>query len=303
MALAQDVGTLLRSEQSIRQIVFANSIQSGSDTPYGRGKTAASRTLAEAAADSGAGFVDVRLPNLFGEHGRPRYNSFVATFADALLNGEAPTIMDRPVNLLHGQGAAQALLEGLTGASTCLTPGGTATTVQAVFEKLAAFNRVYVDGNIPLLASTFDVDLFNTMRAARLPSSFPIALSSRTDQRGTLFEVVRSHGGEGQTFISTTKPGITRGEHFHLRKIERFVVLDGVARISMRRLFTDEVFHFDVDGRAPVAIDMPTMWAHNITNTGTAELMTLFWTNQLFDPSSPDTFPEVVDLFAGGNQC
>jgi len=105
---------------------------------------------------------------------------------------------------------------------------------------------------------------------------------------------VRAHGGQGQTFVSTTKPGITRGEHFHLRKIERFVVLRGEARISLRRMFADDVVSFDVTGDAPAVVDMPTMWVHNITNTGASELTTLFWTHELFDPAAPDTFPDTV---------
>ena len=106
--------------------------------------------------------------------------------------------------------------------------------------------------------------------------------------------MVRAHGGQGQTFVSTTRPGITRGEHFHLRKVERFVVLSGRARISLRRLFSEEVVSFDVTGGDPSVVDMPTMWAHNITNTGSDELTTLFWTQELFDPAAPDTYAEPV---------
>ena len=139
-----------------------------------------------------------------------------------------------------------------------------------------------------------DVDLFNTLRSARFPVGAPIPLTPRIDDRGRLVEAVRSHGGPGQSFVSTTRPGITRGEHFHLRKIERFVVIGGRARISLRRLFTDEVVSFDVTGETPVAVDMPTMWVHKIINTGDGELTTLFWSNELFDPAAPDTFPELV---------
>ena len=110
----------------------------------------------------------------------------------------------------------------------------------------------------------------------------------------SLYKGVRSHGGQGQTFVSTTRPGITRGEHFHLGKVERFVVLSGSATIALRRLFTDEVVSFDVSGDRPCVVDMPTMWVHNITNTGDDELTTLFWTHSLFDPDAPDTYWEPV---------
>jgi len=292
--LAQDLIDALRAAGSAPRIVYADSIQTGNASPYGVGKGAASELLARAAEDLGSRYVDVRLPNLFGEHGLPRYNSFVATFAHAVVNGEVPQIVDRSVDLLHAQGAAQSLIDGLTTAETRLEPAGTPATVQTVYGTLREANLLYTGGDIPPLLTELDIDLFNTLRAARFPSHYPIALRPRTDDRGSLVEVVRAHGGQGQTFVSTTKPGITRGEHFHLRKIERFVVIKGTARISLRRLFTDDVVSFDVDGEAPAIVDMPTMWVHNITNTGAGELTTLFWANELYDPAAPDTFPEPV---------
>lgn len=97
-------------------------------------------------------------------------------------------------------------------------------------------------------------------------------------------------------FSSSTKPGFTRGDHFHLRKLERFLVLRGTAEITLRRLFDDNVIRFEVTGECPAIVDMPTLWTHSITNTGTDELITLFWANELLDPQNPDTFPEHVKL-------
>lgn len=297
--LAGALSDAVRASEDAPTVVFANSVQAGTDSPYGAGKAAASTLLAAAAADIGAHYVDVRLPNLFGEHGRPRYNSFVATFVDAVLDHRAPEITDRPVDLLHAQGAAHSLIDGLTTTEEHLDPAGTHASVQGVFDTLVDFDRLYRSGDIPALLTALDVDLFNTLRAGHFPVGSPIPMTPRSDERGRLVEVVRAHGGQGQTFVSTTKPGITRGEHFHLRKIERFVVLSGQARILLRKMFTGEVVSFDVDGATPVAVDMPTMWAHNITNTGHGELVTVFWTHELFDPAAPDTVPERVELLVG----
>lgn len=294
LELAHAVADAAAHSGSAPRIVYANSVHAGTPGPYGAGKSGAADVLADAARSLGSHFVDVRLPNLFGEHGRPHYNSFVATFVHAVVAGEVPQIVDRQVDLLHVQSAAQALLDGLTTTQTRLDPVGTPTTVQGVYDTLHGFNDLYAAGDIPALETELAVDLFNTLRAARFPAHYPIPLTQRTDARGSLTEVVRAHGGQGQTFISTTRPGITRGEHFHLRKVERFVVVGGTGRISLRRLFTDEVVSFDVAGDAPAIVDMPTMWVHNITNTGAGELTTLFWTHELFDPSAPDTFPEPV---------
>lgn len=293
--LAEDLATALRAAGTRpRAVVFANSIQSGNDTAYGAGKAAAARILAAAAAELDARFVDVRLPNLFGEHGRPRYNSFVQTFAHGVVAGEKLPLRDRPVTLLHAQDAAQVLIDALTRGSGLIEPAGTPTTVAEVLDTLRSFNALYASGDIPPLWRPLDVDLFNTLRAARFPDHYPIGLTVRADQRGRLVETVRAHGGQGQTFVSTTEPGCTRGEHFHLCKIERFVVLSGQARISLRRLFSTEVVSFVVSGREPCVVDMPTLWAHNITNTGDNELTTLFWTHELFDADRPDTYPEPV---------
>lgn len=298
--LARDVAGAVRAGGSRPRIVFANSVQSGNDSPYGAGKYKASAILAALASEIGSSFVDVRLPNLFGEHGRPQYNSFVATFVDAVIRRQSPQITDRDVELLHVQGAAHSLLEALETDAGRLDPRGTPTTVQQVYDTLRRANELYATGDVPPLQSAFDIDMFNTLRAARFPDRYPVTLSPRTDERGSLVEVVRAHGGQGQTFVSTTRPGITRGEHFHLHKVERFVVLSGQARISLRKLFTDDVVSFDVTGEVPVALDMPTLWVHNITNTGDTELVTLFWTHELFDPAAPDTYPQPVARSEGG---
>jgi UDP-2-acetamido-2,6-beta-L-arabino-hexul-4-ose reductase len=292
--LAEAVAEAARGAGSAPRIVFANSIQAGNDSPYGIGKAMASEVLQAAANEIGSAYVDVRLPNLFGEHGRPRYNSFVATFVDCVIKGESPTIDDRGVALLHVQDAAESLLDGLTSEHKQLRPDGTDTTVQRVLDLLRDDLGLYSSGDIPPLPGKFETDMFNTLRAALFPNHYPIMLTAHSDNRGRLVETVRAHGGQGQTFVSTTRPGITRGDHFHLGKVERFVVLSGQARISLRKVFTDEVVSFDVSGDAPAVVDMPTMWVHNITNTGDAELTTLFWTQTLFDAAAPDTYWEPV---------
>jgi len=292
--LAASVAAAARGAGSSPRIVFANSIQAGNDSPYGTAKAMASDVLEAAANEIGSAYVDVRLPNLFGEHGRPRYNSFVATFVDAVIKGERPAIDDRGVALLHAQDAAQSLIDAVTTCDKQLRPAGTDTTVQSVFDLLTAHNDLYTGGDIPPLPGKFETDLFNTLRAGLFPGHYPIVLTAHSDNRGRLVETVRAHGGQGQTFVSTTLPGITRGEHFHLGKVERFVVLSGQARISLRRVFTEEIVTFDVSGETPAVVDMPTMWVHNITNIGDTELTTLFWTQTLFDPAAPDTYWEPV---------
>ncbi|MBM6401105.1 polysaccharide biosynthesis C-terminal domain-containing protein [Phycicoccus sonneratiae] len=298
IALAEDVAAAVRAAGHPVRVVYANSIQDGNGTPYGTGKAAAASALTALRAE-GHAVVDVRLPNIFGEHGRPRYNSFVATFVHAVAAGESPEVADRPVELLHVQDAAQALLDAVTTDAERLDPRGTEVGVQEVLDLLHEFEASYSTGEFPDLSTPFRIALFNTYRAALFPQRYPVLLQPHSDARGTFVETVRSRGGEGQSSISTTVPGVTRGEHYHLTKIERFAVVQGRATIALRRMFHDEVVEFAVSGEAPCAVDMPTGWAHNITNTGDDVLLTQFWSHELFRPDAPDTFPHPVAQEAG----
>ena len=292
--LASAVAAAVIRGGSRPRIVYANSIHAGNDSPYGRGKERAGALLGAAADECGGSYIDVRLPNLFGEHGRPNYNSFVATFVDAVIKRLEPQVDDRELTIMHAQAAAAALIEGLTTNRRRMEPPGHVVTVKGVLDTLQQFKETYARGDIPALDSDLRTDLFNTLRAAMFPANMPIPLTAHADVRGRLVETVRSHGGQGQTFVSTTRPGVTRGEHFHLRKVERFVVLSGTAKITLRKLFSSKLVSFDVAGVTPAAVDMPTMWAHNITNTGDQELTTQFWSSVLFDTQAPDTHQESV---------
>lgn len=278
-------------------VVFANSIQAENETAYGRGKRRAAELLAQTADATGGTLADVVLPNVFGEHGRPHYNSFVATFCHEVARGRTPTVTaNRPVPLLHAQDAAAALIDaGLRPETARYAPEGSSQEVADVLALIREHHSLYEGGEIPPLPSAFHVDLFNTYRSFVFPAGYPKAAAVHTDPRGDLFEAVRSHGGAGQSFVSTTAPGSVRGEHYHLRKIERFFVLKGEAEISLRRVLHGEVLRFRVTGKDRAFLDMPTMWAHNIKNVGDEPLMTLFWTDQLFDPVCPDTYRERVE--------
>jgi len=167
--------------------------------------------------------------------------------------------------------------------------------ISDVLRLLQSTHEVYAErGEIPPLPGPFEVDLFNTYRAAAFPAMWPLTPIRHADPRGELVETVRSHGGTGMAFASTTRPGQVRGDHYHLRKVERFFVLRGEAEIRLRRLLHDEVVTFRLSGDSPAFVDMPTLWTHSIRNVGSEELVTLFWSDQLLDLANPDQFPEEV---------
>lgn len=284
---------LLAVENPPKTIVYANSTQAGNGSIYGEAKLAAGEILREAAESIDADFIDVRLPNIFGEHGRPFYNAVTATFCHLLVEGGTPTVeVDKDLTLLHAQDAADLLIGNCT-----LGQQGDLEhqeTVSGLLEKLKDIDHIYRRGEVPDISNRFIRNLFNTYRSYMFMVRPEFPLIKHADARGSFSEIIRTHGGTGQTSFSTTVPGVLRGGHYHRRKVERFLVLSGKARISLRQMFTNEVLNFDVTGDEPVAIDMPTMWTHSIENTGDEILFTNFWTDDHFDPNNPDTIVEAV---------
>lgn len=294
-ALTRDLIEACERGQVRPHIVFANSTHSGRDTAYGRSKRQSVEMLSAWAARAGARFTDLVIPGVFGEGGRPFYNSVASTFCYQLANGETPKIIeDREIDLVHAQVLAARVVSIVQHNETGVVQiPGHVMKVSALLDRLKKLAEEYSAHVLPSVSDRFSLELFNTYRSYLFPNHFPMALERRADTRGSLFEVVRTlHGG--QCFFSTTNPGITRGNHYHTAKIERFLVTQGEAIIRLRRLFSSEVHEYRVSGDRPVYIDMPTFYTHNITNVGSGELLTLFWAHEIFDPNRPDTYPEPV---------
>lgn len=280
-----------RAAKAAPHIVYANSTHAANDTPYGRSKRIAGEVLSQGEGK----YTDMVLPHIFGECARPNYNNVTATFIKAVISGETPDINpEGRVSLLHAGAAAQAAIDAvINGTTGTLRPEAQDIAVTELFEILQRFHADYQANIYPDLQNPFTLVLFNSYRAAMYPNGFPRPLKLNTDARGTLFEVVKGGGG-GQTFLSTTMPEITRGDHFHLGKVERFLVVQGEAIIRIRKVLSDEVWEYRVSGEQPAPVDMPTLHTHSIENVGDTELLTLFWTHDLFDPANPDTFADKV---------
>lgn len=296
ISLAKRLTVACEETQSTPTLVFANSTHYDRDTAYGRGKRVAAETLENWAHKNNTGFVNLILPHVFGEFGKPFYNSVVSTFCHQLAQRETPEIIvDGELELVHAQDVAAFCLNAIEEKrSGKIRLDGTKICVSALLETLRNMLACYQSGVFPTLASNFEISLFNTLRSYLFPNHYPAKLTLHSDNRGSLFEVVKSLGG-GQVFLSTTRPGITRGNHFHTKKVERFLVAGGEATIRLRKLFQNNIVSFSVRGNEPCYIDIPTFYTHDITNTGTSDLLTLFWANEIFDPKHPDTISEPVD--------
>lgn len=289
----------MEAEKLAPHIIFSSSTQEEKDNLYGKSKREGRKLLSQWAEKSKANFTGLIIPNVFGPFGKPYYNSVVATFCHQLTHNEIPHIkVDIHLSLIYvGELVAEIwkIVKGKKHQPELLLKATSEIKVSEILKFLEGYKSQYFENNIlPVIQNKFELNLFNTFRSYIDPSKhFPVLLKKNTDDRGTFVETVKTMIG-GQFSFSTTHPGITRGNHFHTRKIERFVVIKGKAVIELRKIGTSEVLRFELDGEQPAFVDMPVWYSHNIINTGSEDLLTLFWINEFFDPNDPDTYFEKV---------
>ncbi len=278
------------------QVVFMSSTHNKKDTAYGKSKRDSEALFMEWAKKSGGSATSIVSPNIFGEFAKPFHNTFISTFCHELILGkESDVNPNGEVELLYVKDLVEIILENIENEPklSAVSPRGQKIGVLEAYNTIKKFKEIYDMGIVPELSSKIQVQLFNTYRSFLYPDSFPRKIELKTDNRGYLFEVIKSKNG-GQSFFSSTLPGITRGNHYHTRKVERFCVVQGEAVIRLRKLLSTEVIEYRVSGSDPVYVDMPTYYTHSIENVGKEALLTLFWTNEIFDPNDTDTYMEKV---------
>ena len=302
------------STNSKPHILFSSSTQEEKDNLYGKSKKDGRKLLEDWATRNNARFTGLVIPNVFGPFGNPYYNSVIATFCHQLTHGETPKIeIDKEMKLVYVGELVQEIYTILSlhpapsplhPAPSSLPPAPCTTHhVPFAYEKkvseiltiLQDFKSNYFEkGIFPDLSDKFKLNLFNTFVCyIDHQKFFPFMQKLNSDERGNYVETVKIKSG-GQISYSTTKPGITRGNHFHTRKAERFAVIKGKARIELRRTGTDKVLTFDLDGDKPSFVDMPIWYTHNITNVGSEDVYTIFWISEFYNPDDPDTYYEKV---------
>lgn len=289
----------LKRTNSRPYVIFSSSTQEQLDNPYGKSKTLARNLLESWAIEVNASFSGLVIPNVFGPFCKPFYNSVVATFCHQLIQDESPQVHnDSEIRLIYVSELVNKIIELIRKPSddNAIHIAHTATIgVIKLLSKLEYFKDSYFDkGVIPKVDNNFDIQLFNTFRSYINPElRYPVKYISNKDDRGAFTELIRIESG-GQFSFSTTVPGITRGDHFHTRKIERFSVISGEAIIQLRKFGSDKVFSFHLSGNEPSYVDMPVWYIHNITNVGKGLLYTTFWINEFYDSKDPDTYFEKV---------
>ena len=306
IGLVQQLIDALENTKSSPHVLFASSTQEERDNLYGKSKRAGRELLEKWAARNQASFTGLLIPNVFGPFGNPYYNSVIATFCHQLTHNETPKIdVDGELKLIYVAELVSEIISRIEGMQQLSAEKSTIEFVHVPFTsqvKVSELLRLLQDiktgyfdkGEVPALDEKFKRDLFNTfLTYIDHRTFFPFPLKLNSDQRGSFVETVKLKSG-GQVSFSTTVPGITRGNHFHTRKAERFAVIKGKALIELRRIGTNEKVSFELDGAKPSFVDMPIWHTHNIKNKGTEELYTIFWISEFFNPDDGDTYFETV---------
>ena len=306
-------------------VMLSSSVQASLDgryanSPYGESKLAGEELLLDYAERTGAEALVYRFPNLYGKWCRPRYNSAVATFCDAIANGREYTVNDPSVELelLYIDDLVAAMLDALVGETRrcryagaecvpcergayCYAPGAQRATLGEIVGLLQGFRDARETLAVPALAEgSFSKKLYSTFLSYYEPGHFAYDLRPNVDARGSFTEFLRTPE-RGQVSVNVSKPGITKGNHWHMSKWEKFLVVSGKASIKLRRVGTDPdgepypVDEYVVPGEDMRVVEMIPGYTHSITNlSDTDDLVTVMWANEPFDPENPDTFYEEV---------
>jgi UDP-2-acetamido-2,6-beta-L-arabino-hexul-4-ose reductase len=281
-------------------LILASSIQAEFDNPYGKSKLKAETHIIRYIDNGGEGYI-YRLANVFGKWCRPNYNSVVATFCYNIANDLNINISDRnkELELIYVDDIIAEFKDLVSG--QLINSQNTIRSVTPVYkiklgelaDKILSFKVSTSSGLIPQVGDDFTRRLHSTYLSYLPVEKANYFLETTVDVRGTLFEFIKSQS-LGQIFVSKTRPGITRGNHFHHSKNEKFCVVSGNAVITLRHLITGEVKEFYVSGTKPEVVNILPGYTHSITNLGDDDLLTLFWANEPFDKKRPDTYHENV---------
>lgn len=277
------------------KIIYASSTQALSDNPYGSSKRAAEDALIQHGVATGAPVRIFRLPNVFGKWARPNYNSAVATFCHNTARGLPITVNDAnaALKLVHIDDVCAAMIAELELATA---PVDIQAEVQPVYAttvgEVATAIRGFADSRSSLITDRVGVGLVRALYATYLsyldPSAFEYQVPRHSDPRGDFVEMLKSPDS-GQFSYFTAGPGVTRGQHYHHSKTEKFLVLAGDARFGFRHIITNERYEiFTKGGEARIVETIPG-WTHDITNVGEGEMIVMLWANEIFDRSRPDT--------------
>lgn len=278
-------------------VLFASSIQAELDNPYGISKKAAEEAVFKYGSETGSAVYIYRLPNIFGKWCKPNYNSVVATWCSNVSRG-LPIQINNPtteINLVYIDDVVDSFIQALNAICDkdrngfCFVNRTFTVTLQELSDRLYAFKNSRNTLVVSDLEEDFNRFLYTTYLSYLPLEEFGYKLDMKHDNRGWLTEFIKSPH-MGQIFVSRTKPGITRGNHWHHTKVEKFLVIEGRANIKFRHVRNNETVCYEVTGEVLQVLDIPPGYTHSITNTGTTDVITIFWANEIFNKEKADTY-------------
>ncbi len=287
---------LLQMHKNSCPVVLSSSTQAALDNPYGQSKRAGEDLLRDYGERTGAKVMIYRFPNVFGKWCRPNYNSAVATFCHNIAHDLPITVNDPSVqmHMVYIDDVVAELIAALKGEphehdGLCFVPVVHEILLGEIAQLIRSFRASREARCVPDMSDPFTQKLYATYLSYLPTDAFSYPLTMNVDQRGSFTEMIRTEE-RGQVSINVSKPGITKGNHWHHSKNEKFLVVSGEGVIRFRRIDSDEVIEYFVSGEKLEVVDIPTGYTHNIENLGKTDMVTVMWASECFDPNKPDTF-------------
>lgn len=286
----------LKKHNNICPVMISSSVQAELDNPYGESKKAGEDLLFSYGEETGAKVLVYRFPNVFGKWCRPNYNSAVATFCHNIAHDLPIQVNDPSVvmNLVYIDDVVNELINALEGKENkvegfCEVPVVHTVTLGEIVDLIYSFKKSRENRSVPNMSDDFTKNLYSTYLSYLPQDKFSYDLKMNVDQRGSFTEFIKTTE-RGQVSVNISKPGITKGNHWHHTKNEKFLVVSGKGVIRFRKIDSDEVIEYFVSGDKMEVVDIPTGYTHNIENLGDSDMVTIMWANESFDPEKPDTY-------------
>ncbi len=291
---------LLSAHNNKAPFLVSSSIQAELDNPYGKSKKAMEEIIIKYGQENNVKILIYRLPNVFGKWCKPNYNSAIATFANNIANNLSIQVSDRnrEMNLVYIDDVVKEFIRALNNqenrkSNFCYVEPVLHTTLGEIVDLLYSFKEYRKNLNVPNNDSLLTKYLYATYLSYLPADQMCYELDEHKDNRGSFTEFVRTFG-QGQFSVNITHPGITKGNHFHHTKHEKYLVVQGKALILLRKIGEEKVYEYKVSEEKLVVVDIPVGYTHSMTNIGDNELITFIWANEPFDPDNPDTIFEEV---------
>jgi len=291
-----DLLNTLKNHNNTCPVMISSSIQAELDNPYGESKKAGEDLLFAYGKETGSKVLVYRFPNVFGKWCRPNYNSAVATFCHNIAH-DIPIQINEPsvvMNLVYIDDVVNELINALErkenkGGEFCKVPVVHTITLGEIVDLIYSFRKSREDRSVPNMSEAFTKKLYSTYLSYLPENHFSYDLKMNVDQRGSFTEFIKTPE-RGQVSVNISKPRITKGNHWHHTKNEKFLVVSGKGVIRFRKIDSDEVLEYFVSGDKMEVVDIPTGYTHNIENLGDSDMVTIMWANEPFDPEKPDTY-------------